>query len=216
LTTIITIAAWLGGLIGIFAGRRLYPIWLGLVTYLFMIRIFDLAIFRSSDLVRISVSVAIGILLIALVTLFKRKLVKIVVPLGGFLVSASIAERLLEIIYPESGKFLVGAVLLVGGIAGIFLFVKLLDIDDSLILLSAVWGAGLISLLIIDVVDILLISASGIMGQSIAGILDFTLLTHVTQLRAAEKAQIVTSVIPEMLAARPPNTTELSTGNGSC
>ena len=176
MTTIITIAAWLGGLIGIFAGRRLYPIWLGLVTYLFIIRIFDLAIFRSSDLVRISVSVAIGILVIALVTLFKRKLVKIVVPLGGFLVSASIAERLLEIIHPESGKFLVGAVLLVGGIAGIFLFVKLLDIDDSLILLSAVWGAGLISLLIIDVVDILLISASGIAGQSIAGILDFTLL----------------------------------------
>ena len=44
----------------------------------------------------------------------------------------------------------------------------------------------------------------------------FKLITHVTQLRAAEKAQIVTSVIPEMLAARPPNTTELSTGNGSC
>jgi Flp pilus assembly protein TadB len=67
------------------------------------------------------------------------------VPLGGFLVSASIAERLLEIIHTESGKFLVGAVLLAVGFLGILLFVKLLNFDDSVIVLSAVWGAGLIS-----------------------------------------------------------------------
>ena len=43
-----------------------------------------------------------------------------------------------------------------------------------------------------------------------------SLLTHVTQPRAAEEAQIVTIVIPEMLAARLPSTTELSIDNGFC
>ena len=173
---IITITALLSGLIGLFAGRRLYPIWLGLVMFLFTTRIFDLALFRSSDLVRIGISLTTSILVAVLIFIYSSRVVKIVPALGGFLVSASIAERLLHIIHPESGKFLVGAVLLIGGLAGIFLFLKLLNFDDSLVVLSAVWGGGMISLLIIDVVDILLISASGIVGQTIAGILDFTLL----------------------------------------
>ena len=41
-------------------------------------------------------------------------------------------------------------------------------------------------------------------------------ITHVTQPRAAGKARIAASVTLERLVTKPPNTTELSTGNGSC
>jgi LmbE family N-acetylglucosaminyl deacetylase len=173
---IISITAWLGGLIGIFVGRRLYPIWLGLVTFLFSIRIFDLALFRSSDPVRIVISLAIGILVTALVIVYSNRVVTIVPALGGFIVSASIAERLLEIIHPEAGKFMVGAILLIGGLTGIFIFLKMLNFDDSIIVLSAVWGAGMISLLLVDILDVFLISSSGIAGVVLSGILDLTLL----------------------------------------
>ncbi len=173
---LITASAWIGGLIGIFAGRRYYPIWLGLVTFLFITRVFDLALFNSTDLARIGVSLAGGILVAGLVYFYNQRVVKIVPALGGFLVSASIAERFLEIIHPESGKFLVAGVLVLGGIIGIFIFSRWLKFDDSLIVLSAVWGGGMISLLLIDILDILVISSAGIAGVVLSGILDLTLL----------------------------------------
>ena len=173
---IISAAAWLGGLIGIFVGRRYYPIWLGLVTFLFITRIFDLALFNSSDLVRIGVSLSGGILIAALVYFYSERVVKIVPALGGFLVSASIAERFLEIIHPESGKFLVAGVLVLGGIVGIIIFSRWLDFDDALVVLSAVWGGGMISLLLIDILDIFVISSAGAAGVVLQGILDLTLL----------------------------------------
>lgn len=67
LNIIITGSAWLGGLIGIFAGRRLYPIWLGLVTFLFITRVFDLALFHSTNYIRIDFNLAGGILVAGLV-----------------------------------------------------------------------------------------------------------------------------------------------------
>jgi hypothetical protein len=42
------------------------------------------------------------------------------------------------------------------------------------------------------------------------------LITDVTQLRAAGKARIAMSVTGEKPVTTPPNTTELSTDNGSC
>ena len=104
MTTIISIAAWLGGLIGIFVCRRLSPIWLGLMTLLFITRIFDLALFRASNVVHILVSLGAGILVTALVILYSERMVKIAPPLGGFLVSATIAERMFEVIHPEAGN----------------------------------------------------------------------------------------------------------------
>jgi hypothetical protein len=64
----------------------------------------------------------------------------------------------LEIIHPEAGKLLVAGVLVAGGILGLILFLRLLRFEESLIILSAVWGAGMISLLLVDILDILLIS----------------------------------------------------------
>ena len=173
---IIAITAWLAGLIGIFAGRRFYPIWLGLVTFLFFTCVFDLALFNSSKLLHVGVSLAIAILVTVLVIVYKTRVVRIVPALGGFMVSASIAERLLEILHPEAGKFLVGGTLLIGGVVGIFIFIKLLNFDDALIVLSAVWGAGMVSLLLVDILDLFLISSAGIAGVVLNGILDMTLL----------------------------------------
>jgi hypothetical protein len=65
---------------------------------------------------------------------------------------------MLEIIHPEAGKFLVSGVLVAGGILGLILFLRMLRFEESLIILSAVWGAGMISLLLVDILDILLIS----------------------------------------------------------
>lgn len=112
-----------------------------------MTRIFDLALFRSSDVVRIGASLAVALLVAGLVFVYSSRVVRIVPALGGFLVSSSIAERILEIIHPEAGKFLVAGALVAGGILGVILFLRLLSFDDSLMILSAVWGAGMISLL---------------------------------------------------------------------
>ena len=43
-------------------------------------------------------------------------------------------------------------------------------------ILSAVWGAGMISLLLIDILDIVLISLPGTLGDVVGGILDLTIL----------------------------------------
>ena len=112
-----------------------------------MTRIFDLALFRSSDVVRIGASLAVALLVAGLVFVYSSRVVRIVPALGGFLVSSSIAERILEIIHSEAGKFLVAGALVAGGILGVILFLRLLSFDDSLMILSAVWGAGMISLL---------------------------------------------------------------------
>lgn len=77
------------------------------MTFLFFTRIFDLALFRSSDLIRIGVSLAAGILVTGLVIAYSKRVVRIVPAQGGFLVSPTIAERMLELIHPEAGKFLV-------------------------------------------------------------------------------------------------------------
>jgi hypothetical protein len=70
---------------GILASRRYYPIWLGLVTFLFITRIFDLALFKSSDLIRIGVCLAVAILAAVLIYVSSHRVVKIVPALGGIL-----------------------------------------------------------------------------------------------------------------------------------
>jgi hypothetical protein len=65
---------------------------------------------------------------------------------------------------------------LVGGIAGLFIFLKWLNFDDAIVVLSVVWGGGMISLLLIDILDIFLISFAGSVDVILNGILDLTLL----------------------------------------
>ena len=175
----LTIIALIGSLVSLFAGRRLYPAWLGIITFLFTQRIFDLALFRSSDVVHMVGSITAAILVAGAVVLLRERVVKVVLALGGFIVSAVIAEWLLGFIYPEAGKFLFAAVLVAGGVVGIFLFSKLLDFDNAVILLSAVWGAGLLSELLIDVLDIWLISGAGPIGGLLKGTLDITLVIRI-------------------------------------
>jgi len=175
----LTIIALIGSLVSLFAGRRLYPAWLGIITFLFTQRIFDLALFRSSDVVHMVGSITAAILVAGAVVLLRERVVKVVLAIGGFIVSAVIAEWLLGFIYPEAGKFLFAAVLVAGGVVGIFLFSKLLDFDNAVILLSAVWGAGLLSELLIDVLDIWLISGAGPIGGLLKGTLDITLVIRI-------------------------------------
>jgi len=79
----ISITAWLGGLIGLFAGRRFYHIWLGLVTFLFFMRVFDLALFNASKLVHVGVSLVIAIMVTVLVIVYRTRVVRIVPALGA-------------------------------------------------------------------------------------------------------------------------------------
>jgi LmbE family N-acetylglucosaminyl deacetylase len=173
---LLALAVLSGGLIALFAGRRLYPVWLGFATYFFISRILDLALFRYSDTVRNWGGLIIAILIVVVVVLQRDRVIKFVPPLGGFIVGAMIAERLLGFIYPESGKFLFFAILVVGGLIGYYLFRKLLDFDDALIVLSALWGASYVSKSLFDIVDVFLISALGALNSAFGGFLNATLL----------------------------------------
>jgi LmbE family N-acetylglucosaminyl deacetylase len=175
----LTITAIVAGLISLFAGRRFYIIWLGLVTFLFTQRIFDLLFSGFSNVVHMVGSLTAAALVAIVVILLRERVSKVVLGIGGFIISAVIGEWLLGFIYPESGKFLFIAVLVIGGAVGAILFTKLLDFDNGVILLSAVWGAGILSELIIDVVDVWLISMAGPVGGLLKGTLDITLLIRI-------------------------------------
>ena len=55
------------------------------------------------------------------------------------------------------------------------IFIQLLDFDNAVIVLSAVWGAGMVSLYLVVILDLNLMSSVGIVGAFINGILDLTL-----------------------------------------
>ena len=173
---LMSLAILSGGLLALFAGRRWYAVWLGFATYFFITRILDLALFRSSDVVRNWGGLVIALIVVALVVFLRKRVIRYVPSVGGFIVSAMIAERLMGFIHPEAGKYLFFVVLVLGGIVGLFLFSRRLDFDDAVIVLSALWGASYISKVIFDVVDVFLISAIGVLGSSFAGFLDTTLL----------------------------------------
>lgn len=175
---LLTLAILLGGLIALFAGRRLYAVWLGFATYFFITRILDLALFRYSDVIRNWGGLVITILVVGAVVLFRERVVRYVPALGGFIVGAMIAERLLGIILPEAGKFLFFTVLVAGGLVGFYLFSKIFDFDNSLIVLSALWGGSYISKVIFDVVDVFLITAAGL-NNAFGGFLNATLLLQI-------------------------------------
>ena len=173
---ILVIAAIAGGLIALFAGRRFYALWMGLAVFFFTSRILDLALFRTSEAVRSLGGLAIALLLVAIVILQRDRVVRLIPPVGGFIVSATIAERLLGILFPEAGKFLFFAFLIAGGLLGFFLFIKLLDFDDAIIVLSAVWGSSFLTSAVFDLLDIFLISAAGALKGTFSGYLDTTQL----------------------------------------
>ena len=62
---LIVLAALSGGLIALFAGRRLYAIWLGFATYFFISRVLDLALFRTSENVRNLGGLVLAVLVVA-------------------------------------------------------------------------------------------------------------------------------------------------------
>ena len=173
---VLSLAVLSGGLLALFAGRRWYAVWLGFATYFFITRILDLALFRTSEFVRNWGGLAIALLVVALIVIFRERVIRFVPPVGGFIVGALVSERLLGYIAPEAGKFLFFAVLILGGLVGYYLFSRRLDFDDALILLSSVWGAAYISKVIFEFVDVFLISAVGILGSNLTGFLDTTLL----------------------------------------
>jgi len=164
LLILLALAALVGGLIAVFAGRRFYALWMGLAAFFFTSRILDLALFRTPEIVRSPGGLVIAILVVVVIVLLRERVVRFVPPVGGFIVSALVAERLLGILLPEAGKFLFFAFLIAGGLIGLFSFRKVLDFDDAIIVLSAVWGSSFLITAIFDIFDIFLISAAGALG----------------------------------------------------
>jgi len=158
------VAAVAGGFISLFAGRKYYALWLGLATFFFFSRVLDLALFKTPEVVRSLGGLVIASLVVIVVIVLRDKITRFVPPVGGFVVSALIAERFLGIIAPEAGKFLFIATLIAGGIFGLFLFRKTLGFDDAIIVLSAVWGASFLSTALFDILDIILITFAGTLG----------------------------------------------------
>jgi LmbE family N-acetylglucosaminyl deacetylase len=213
---LLTLAVLSGGLIALFAGRRLYPVWLVFATYFFFSRILDLALFRYSDVVRNWGGLVVTVLVVGAVILWRQRVVRYVPLLGGFIVGTMIGERLLGIILPEAGKFLFFGVLIVGGLIGLYLFHKILDFDNALIVLSALWGGSYISKVIFDVVDVFLITAAGLNGL-FGGFLNATLLLQtliwlgltvigiLVQRRLGYKPMPVVEKKPKIEAAKEPS-----------
>ncbi len=158
------VAAVAGGFTSMFAGRKYYALWLGLATFFFFSRVLDLALFKTPETVRSLGGLVIASLVVVVVVFLRDKIIRFVPPVGGFVVSALIAERFLGIIAPEAGKFLFIATLIAGGIFGLFLFRKTLGFDDAIIVLSAVWGASFLSTALFDILDIILITFAGTLG----------------------------------------------------
>jgi len=175
---LLLLAALAGGLIAMFAGRKYYALWLGLATFFFTSRCLDLALFRTPEVVRNLGGLVIAILVVVGVVLLRDKVIRFMPPVGGFIVSALVAERLLSILLPEAGKFLFFAILIAGGIAGFFVFRKILDFDNAIIVLSAVWGASFLSNELFDLVDIFLISFAGTLGGLTGNFLNGTQLLN--------------------------------------
>ena len=168
------LASVIGGLLVLFAGRRFYTLWLGLATFFFLSRIFELALFRMPDFARSLSSLVLAILVGVVVVLLRDRVVRFIPPVGGFFVSATIAENLLGFIAPDAGKFFFFAFLIAGGLLGLFLFIKVLDFDDAVIVLSALWGSSFLISSIFDILDIVLITAAGILGSEYVDFLSGT------------------------------------------
>ena len=168
------LAAFIGGLLALLAGRRYYALWIGLAAFFFITRVLDLALVKTQEAVRDLGGLVIAILVVVAVVLLRNRIIRFIPPIGGFLVSALIAERLLGILAPDAGKFLFLAFLLIGGILGYFLFKKVLGFDDAIIVLSAVWGASFLSTALFDFTDILLIDIGGNYGGVFSGFLENT------------------------------------------
>jgi LmbE family N-acetylglucosaminyl deacetylase len=178
ITTVITIAGLIGGLVSLFAGRKFYPVWLGLASYFFMTRILDLGLVRLPADARNWVVVAVSLVIAVLVFFLSNRFVRIVPALGGFIVGTLIMERLLGAIFPESGKFVFFIMLIVGGLLGLFIFRKVLAFDTSVMALSAFWGASFFITPIFDFMDVFLLSLAGATGGQVNDILNFTLLVQ--------------------------------------
>jgi LmbE family N-acetylglucosaminyl deacetylase len=174
LIILLALAALVGGLMALFAGRKFYALWMGLAAFFFTTRILDLALFRTPQIVRDLGGLVIAILVVVAVVLLRDRIIRFIPPVGGFIVTALVAERLLGILLPEAGKFLFFAVLIAGGVFGYFLFRKLLDFDNAIVVLSAVWGSSFIVTSVFDIVDIFLISAAGLISDINIGFLSGT------------------------------------------
>jgi LmbE family N-acetylglucosaminyl deacetylase len=175
---LLALVALAGGLLAVFAGRRFYAFWLGFAAFFFSSRIIDMALVRTPEAIRSLGGLVIGILIVVAVVLLRDKVIHYVPPVGGFIVSALVAERLLGILFPEAGKFLFFAILIAGGIAGFFVFRKILDFDNAIIVLSAVWGASFLSNELFNLVDIFLISFIGKLGGMTGNFLNGTQLLN--------------------------------------
>jgi len=175
---LLALGAQAGGLLAVFAGRRFYAFWLGFAAFFFSSRIIDMSLVRTPEAVRSLGGLVIGILIVGAVVLLRDKVIHFVPPVGGFVVSALVAERLLGILIPEAGKFLFFAILIAGGIAGFFVFRKILDFDNAIIILSAVWGASFLSNELFNFVDIFLISFIGKLGGMTGNFLNGTQLLN--------------------------------------
>jgi len=88
---LLSLAVISGGLIALFVGRRFYAVWLGFATYFFITRILDLALFHYSDVIRNWGGLVITILVIGAVVLFRKRVVRYVPAVGGFVVGSMIA-----------------------------------------------------------------------------------------------------------------------------
>jgi hypothetical protein len=133
-----------GGAIGaLFFGRRLPWIWFALAVLEVVAKVVGVALYRETDAIRATASLAAGYLAAGLALLLQRRFPGAVLIVGGFLAAGLTIIQVLGPLLNPFPQWLVIAILVAGGIGGAIW--TRTNRDMATIVLSALIGAGVLT-----------------------------------------------------------------------
>ncbi len=133
-----------GGAIGaLFFGRKLPWIWFALAVLETVGKVLAVALYRDTDAIRASVSLAGALLAAVLALLLQRRYGTVVLAVGGFLATGLTIIQTLGPLLNPAPEWLVLALLGAGGIAGAVWVLN--NRATGTIVLSALVGAGILT-----------------------------------------------------------------------
>ncbi len=133
-----------GGAIGaLFFGRKLPWIWFALAVLETVGKVLAVALYRDTDAIRASVSLAGALLAAVLALLLQRRYSTVVLAVGGFLATGLTIIQTLGPLLNPAPEWLVLALLGAGGIAGAVWVLN--NRATATIVLSALVGAGVLT-----------------------------------------------------------------------
>lgn len=161
----LTLALWIGGVLSLLFGIRYPRLWIGFAVFQFVWRLGDLLLYRTGDLTRDLGAVAIGLAAAALAVASIRRLPGLIVIVGSFVAGASIALTILGTISIHAAMWVPMIITILAAIASAVLCWRFLPFTTAIIALSAITGAHILSNLIRDLLDGLVITGLSVSNQ---------------------------------------------------